>query len=116
MFGWFRRKAECPVDPQTREWIDTRWQWLEVQFGRERLLKTPVILPRPEFFPDSYHGTAEDARRMLNRVCGYMDIDPATIELSLYEDRNPVYQDGWRHGTAGLYHPDGGKFRVWLEV
>src|SRR5262249_36766692 len=104
MFGWLRSKPECPVDPATREWIDMRWAWLESQFGMERLRKARVILPRPEFFPDPFRSTPEDARRMLDRVCGYMDIDPATVELSLYQDRTPVYEGELRQGTAGLYH------------
>jgi len=116
MFGWFRSKPECPVDVDTRQWIDGRWQWLEGQFGLGRLCKAPVVLPRPEFFPDPYRSTDEDARRLLDRVCGYMDIDPATVEFSLYEDRNPVYEGQWRQGTAGLYHPEAGKFRIWIEV
>jgi hypothetical protein len=116
MCGWFRSKAECPVDAATREWINARWAWLEGQFGPQRLRGAPVILPSPKYFPDVYHGTEDDARRMLDRVCAYMDIDPATIELSLYADRNPVYEGQWRQGTAGLYHPDGGKFCIWVEV
>jgi hypothetical protein len=116
MLGWFRSKPECPVDPAMRQWVDTRWAWLEHQFGLERLRKARVVLPRPEFYPDAFNGTEEDARRMLDRTCGYMEIDPATVELSLYEDRNPVYEGEWRHGTAGLYHPEGGKFRIWVEV
>ena len=63
MLGWFRSKPECPVSPAAREWIDDRWLWLEGQFGSERLRKTKVILPRPEYFPDAYHGTGEDVRR-----------------------------------------------------
>ncbi len=116
MFGWFRSNPECPVDLATRQWIDERWAWLESQFGLERLRATTVVLPRPEFFPDAYHGTAEDVRHMLDRVCEYMDIDPTLVELSLYEDRNPVYEGEWRQGTAGLYTPEAGKFRVWVEV
>lgn len=116
MFGWFRSKANCPVDLATREWIDSRWSWLESQFGTERLLKVPVILPRAEFFPDPFNGSAEDARRMLDRTCGYMDIDPCAVELCLYQDRNPVYEGRWRQGTAGLYNSIGGKFQIWLEV
>jgi hypothetical protein len=116
MLRWFRSKPECPVGPEARQWIDTRWGWLEGQFGAERLRRTRVILPHPEFFPDPFHGREEDARRMLDHVCGYMDIDPTTVELSLYEDRNPVYDGEWRHGTAGLYHAEAGKFRIWVEV
>ena len=53
---------------------------------------------------------------MLDRVCGYMDIDPAAVELSLYQDRNPVYEGVWQHGTAGLYHAEADRFRIWVEV
>lgn len=116
MFGWFRSKAKCPVESATREWLDTRWEWLETEFGKEQLLKTRVVLPRPEFFPDPYRGVDEDVRRMLDRVCGYMKIDPTTVELSLYEEREPRYEGVRQRGTAGVYHSEGTKFRIWLEV
>ncbi len=120
LFDWFRSKPECPVDPATREWVDDRWAWLEGQFGVERIRKCSVILPRPEFFPDAYGGTEAGARQVLNRVCGYMDLDPACIVMSLYDDQGPVaghpmFGGQWQ-GTAGLYHPEDGKFRVWVEA
>lgn len=116
MFDWFRSKPTCPIEDAMREWIDNRWAWLEGQFGVQRLLNAEVILPRAEYFPDPFSGTEEAARVMLDRVCGYMDIDPGTVELSLYEDRNPVYEGQWQHGTAGLYHEQAGKYRIWIEV
>lgn len=114
LLSWFGRAPRCPVDTETREWIDRRWRWLEGQFGAERVRRAPVVLPRPEFFPDRFRGTGADVRRVLDRVCGYMDVDPATVELSLYQDRNPVREGDWK-GTAGLYHPEDGHFRIWLE-
>ena len=116
MFGWLRPKAECPIDTTCREWIDRRWKWLEDEFGLERLLSVPVVVPRPQYFPDRYCGTEEDAQRMLGRVCTYMGIDPATIELILYEDNTPSYEGHWRESTAGLYQSHGGRFRIWIEV
>lgn len=116
MWEWFRSKPVCPVDPATRAWIDARWTWLEGQFGLDRLRTGCVVLPHAKFFPDPFRGTEEDARQMLNRICGYMDIDPATVELSLYEDRNPVYEGNFRQGTAGLYHSEQDQFRIWVEV
>jgi hypothetical protein len=116
MFNWFRSPPECPVNPATREWIDGRWKWLEFQFGVERLQSGRVILPRPEFFPDPFRGSEDDARRMLDRVCGYMDLDPATVELTLYGGGRPAYDGEWRPGTAGLYQADGDKHRIWVEV
>jgi hypothetical protein len=57
LFAWFRSKPECPVDPETRKWIDHRWRWLEAEFGPDHIRKVPVVLPRPEFFPDPYNAT-----------------------------------------------------------
>jgi hypothetical protein len=121
MLGWFTSKPKCPVDDATREWLDARWRWLEEQFGADRARKATVVLPRAEFFPDEYCGTDEDARRILDRVCGYMDVDPATVEMSLYDEtdplaNNPFIAEGTRHGTAGLYHAADGKYHIWVEA
>ena len=59
-------KPKCPVDPQTRHWIESRMAWLKSQFGADGLRTRPVVLPAAEFFPDAYVGisaanrTAED--------------------------------------------------------
>jgi hypothetical protein len=123
--SWLRRlfhsEPQCPIDAPTRKWVDHRWSWLESQFGAELAQKVDVVLPRPEFFPDPFAGTDEDARRLFDRVCGYMQIDPATVELSLYDEErpiadNPIFAAQQWHGTAGLYHAEGGKFRIWVEA
>ena len=53
---------------------------------------------------------------MLGRVCAYMGIDAATIDLILYEDSTPSYEGHWRESTAGLYQAHEVKFRIWIEV
>ncbi len=83
MFGWLRSKPACPIDAETRQWLDQRWAWLEGEFGVKCLRARQVILPRPEFFPDPYHGDEADVRAMLDRVCGYMDLEPDTVEVAL---------------------------------
>lgn len=119
MFNWFQSKPECPIDAQTREWVDQRWAWLESQFGQECSRKAPVVLPSPEFFPDRYDGSLDDARRILDRVCEFMHIDPHVVELSLHDDRNPLddhpmFGGKWQ-GAAGFYQPIGGKFLISIE-
>jgi hypothetical protein len=116
MFGWLRPKAVCPIDQSYRDWIDSRWKWLENEFGLDRLRNAPVVLPRPQYFPDRYCGTEEDAKRMLGRVCTYMGIDANTIDLIIYQDNTPSYEGHWRQATAGLYQAHQGKFRIWIEV
>ena len=64
MFGWFRRKATCPVEDKERAWLEGRTRWLVSEFGLEKARATPMILPTPEFFPDDY-----DASREAGRTC-----------------------------------------------
>ncbi|HVJ80574.1 MAG TPA: hypothetical protein VNC50_05845 [Planctomycetia bacterium] len=121
LFDWFRGSAECPVSPETREWIDWRWEWLENEFGKERVRSAPLVLPRAQFFPDAFHSTEECAAKMFVRVCGYMDVDPATVQLSFFEDRDPLAGNpsfgAYRHdGAAGLYHADGDAFHIHIEA
>jgi hypothetical protein len=85
------------------------------QFGRDRLRAIRVVLPSADDFPDPYSGSQEDARVLLDRVCGYMEVDPATIELGLYSERNAVHDFGVHPGTAGFYQEEEGRFRVWVE-
>jgi hypothetical protein len=120
LVGWFRSKPECPIDAEMRRWVDHRWRWLVGEFGVDRVREARLILPTPEFFPDPYRGTEEDARRVLDRVCGYMGIDPGCIEMSLYDDQSPLADHpmfgGRSQGTAGLYQPEGGRYRIWIEA
>jgi hypothetical protein len=113
MFG---SRPTCPLDPPTKEWIDRRWQWLTEEFGSERLQSAPVILPTPEFFPDAYSGSDDDVRSMLDRVCGYMDIEPDTIELTIFQEGKSPYAEGMHHGAAGTYQEEDGKFHISIEA
>jgi hypothetical protein len=47
-------------------------RWLSAEFGSDRMRSAPVVLPTREFFPDPYVGEQANARRILDRVCGWM--------------------------------------------
>jgi hypothetical protein len=87
MFGWFR--PTCPCDPAAKSWVENRLQWLSRQFGLHILLERPIILPTDAFFPDPYDGSPKTARKMFRRVCGYMGVDPESVEIKLFTDRTP---------------------------
>lgn len=111
----FRRRIECPIDRSSREWIDRRWHWLCRQFGEDRARRAQVILPRPEFFPEPYAGTVDDADILLCRVARYMALDPSTVTLQLYtEDRPQV--EGYHEGSSGLYFVADGLFHICIET
>lgn len=105
MWNPFKKSpTPCPIDPDQQQWLDARFEWLLDQFGQDFPAKTTVILPTPEFFPDPYNGTLEDAQLMLNRICGYMNVEPARLTLFLFESLKGTHV----HDTAppaGLYFP-----------
>ncbi len=104
MFGWFR--PTCPCDPATKQWIEERLRWLAKQFGLHILLERPIILPTAEFFPDPWDGSTKAARRMFERVCEYMGVDPDVLELQFFTDRTPstvVAIDPTRGFAAGTW-------------
>jgi len=125
MWNLFRSNATCPVDPEAQGWVDDRFRWLEAEFGRERLLTGRVVLPTEEFFPDPYEGRPEDAQAMLERVAGYMGVDPRRLELVLFANQQGVPQVGPgpldTSGPAGLYMgaqwaETPGRTRIGVEV
>jgi HEAT repeat protein len=84
MWGWFA--PSCPLDLLEKTWTERRMRWFADQFGIDRLLKAEVILPTDQYFPDEYHETAADARHMMDRICKYMGVDPATVAFEVVAD------------------------------
>lgn len=112
MFGWLR--PTCPVEPELKLWIERRMAWLTDRFGWEYLLDRPVILPDDEFFPDLYEPTEQGVRMMLDRLCGYMDVDPDQVDLSLYSSESPPDLEAGPE-AVGLYETVEGRHAVAVE-
>jgi hypothetical protein len=98
MFGWFR--PSCPCDPSAKRWVEERLQWLAKQFGLHILLERPIVLPTSEYFPDAWDGSAKAGRRMFHRVCGYMNVDPDSVEARFIgKTRQDPFGGGVAAGT-----------------
>jgi hypothetical protein len=107
MFGWFQ--PTCPCDPAAKAWVEQRLHWLSRTFGLHILLERPIILPTPEYFPDAWDATEEAVRRLFDRVCGYMGVDPDDLEMELFHDRASPHwlQEGpWGGFAAGTWSKD----------
>jgi len=117
MFGWFEPK--WPVNEEEKAWVEQRTLWLVEQFGRQRLNEIRVVLPTPEFFPDGYDGDEPSVQAILDRVCGYLRVDAARVELAFYSEagRPHLIDEHGRPtgGTAGLYE-EGEKSTIWVEA
>jgi len=99
-------KPSLPIDLETQSWVDQRTLWLISQFGKPALFNATAILPTPEFFPDPYDATEPALRKMLDRICAYMHVSPARVELQLYKERkNPLVEKSTT--SAGTYSAAG---------
>ena len=119
MFGWF--KPTCPLDLAAKQWVESRLQWLSGQFGRDVFVRRAVIQPTDEFFPDSMDGTKKSIRKLLDRVCEYMDVDPRQVDLTLFTNRHELWlvNDDGKYlptGAAGLYDSQFGRTKIHIET
>jgi hypothetical protein len=90
-----------PVNAEEKKWIEESFQWLLGTFGKDVFLKHKTILPEKTFFPDEYDGTEEAVDKIVNRVCGYMDVDPNIIEVEFFVQQDESHAE---HGQLGLYY------------
>jgi hypothetical protein len=114
--------AQCPLDEKQQLWIEQASSWIVKQFEIQAA-EVAMILPTPEFFPDTYRGREEDVDLLLNRVCSYMRVDRERLELELFSDQSrelrnhlPVFHSSGR-GAAGTYTKDhAGRIKVCIST
>jgi hypothetical protein len=118
---WFAPK--CPVDLETKEWVDEAFGWLIDELGIDVLRDGEVVLPTEEHFPDVFNGSRSSIRRMVDRVCVYMDVDPKLVEVRFYENEDesrfhPLAADGnSRSHALGTYRRRrDGKYTISLDT
>ncbi len=115
MFGWLF-PARCPVEPDRKLWLESGLNWLGGQFGAQRMLQRPIVLPTPEFFPDPYDGSREAATAIFDHVCQYMEVDRSHVVLDWFvneRDTIPQHlQSGRTDGAGGYYYNAGLGFIV----
>ncbi|WP_329106459.1 hypothetical protein OG792_01040 [Micromonospora sp. NBC_01699] len=108
---WFA--ARCPVASEEQQWIEDSLDWLVGEFGA-KVLRRSVVLPTPEFFPDTYAGTEADVRRVIGSLCRRTGVDPDRLEIEFFDDgldaellsSLPSLAGSWS-GAAGHYQPRG---------
>ena len=105
----FWAKPKPPIGKQEQDWIEESFFWLLKEFGGSNFLKRPTILPDQNFFPDKFLGTENCVTSLVQRVCGYMEINPDEVEVRFLVDRDDTADkhrlggnEGYS-GAAGLY-------------
>jgi len=117
MFGWLKGKPRCPVGPTVKAWLEGRVAWIVREFGIERM-REEMVLPNDDFFPGEYNGTEDDARRLFEQVCEYMDVSASRVELRFYRVSDPharsPFSESWAR-SAGLYQERDGRAVIQVE-
>ena len=114
MLGIF--EPTCPVDAETKAWIERRFDWLTQEFGFHHLTSRETMLPTADFLPLEYDCTEDGIYELMKRVANRMDVDYSLLDLNFYED-NAIGLDGAvSPASAGLYAEKDGRYQIWLEV
>ena len=82
----------------------------------DRLQNGLTVLPTQEFLPADYDCTEDGILDLMNRTASYMDIDPATLKLSFYEDMTPQFEGATSRRSQGLYSESESHYEIFLEV
>jgi hypothetical protein len=116
---WFTPK--CPVNDDEKQWLEESGAWLVKEFDI-RIDNVRVVLPTPEFFPDTYRGKEDDVKTLLGRVCSYMGVNADRLSMELFSDEQkelrkhlPSFESS-RSGAAGLYREGDDMIRISLST
>ena len=111
MFGFSPKSS---VSVKAGAWIERSMSRFDEIFGADTLRQVQVVLPTPDFFPDDWDGSAAGVTPFLERVCGYMRVNPARLVLDCVPEQEEAdlgdklkdllpHWEGSRAGAAGTY-------------
>jgi tetratricopeptide (TPR) repeat protein len=131
MFGFFRKNNnECPVNEDTREWMERCILWLTNSFGKENIRARKIIVPNFDNFPIKYNGQPQTAFETMKIVARQMEINPEEIHIDIYREGQREIDTGSVMGnrmflqnkegekySGGLYFgkQDDGKYHIAME-
>jgi len=103
----FSSRSSCPANPEEKELVEHGFEVLAAHLGESRLRDATVIEPTPAFFPDPWDGSPAAASRLFARVCGFMQIDSGSLDLSFWNEErerpSPIANSAETRGASGYY-------------
>jgi len=103
----------CPVDEQTRIWLEKSFNMLLDLFGKENTRHRKVLVAEKWDFPVKYDGSERAAFETLSIVAKQMEVPAESIMLDFYDDHLQRITEGM---PLGLYSGkgDNDKFEISL--
>jgi hypothetical protein len=86
----FGLRPKLPVSDEERQWVDEGFRRLGRMLRSSRMTQAKVVLPTDECFPDAYDSQEAGLQKLFLRVCGYMSVDPQSVELSILRDTDSL--------------------------
>jgi hypothetical protein len=116
------RGPRCHVTSEQKLWVEERLLWLKEEFGPAPI-RRPPLEPTSDLLPRKWDGSAAAGTDLLKRLCEYMLVDPARLQLEFYSQnethdlQSACAGETYRTGPAGLFvHPkDTKKLIIALE-
>ena len=109
--GVFRPKPRLPIDPQTRDWFHSNFDWLRAEFDAERTERA-VITPDDARWPSSYRGREEEVRGVADIVADVVGVDMSLVDLVFFDDGQSERGEGHFSSAAGTYECVNDRFLV----
>ena len=91
--------SECPVNSETREWLENCFLWFIDTFGREKIETVNILTPTPEDFPITYDGELKSVLSTLAIVAKQMEVSPNDIVVDIYEETRTEFDAGGVFGN-----------------
>ena len=119
MFG---QSVTLPIEKGEQEWIEKSLLWLLEEFGKDYFLSKTTIIPHWSSFPIDYKGTDECVRRLVDCVCGFMNVNPSLIDMEIcgsenYADTEDLAAGESRfEGAAGMFVHEEGAQRMLIQI
>ena len=125
MFRQLARKLHGPrshVSAEQKAWVERRMIWLKEQFGSEPIRRIPLD-PTSELLPRKWDRSYTAGADLFNRLCAFMLVDAAALNLHFYSKSeshqidSPSAGQTQSSGPAGLYlqQKDRQKLTIALE-
>ncbi|PWT76092.1 MAG: hypothetical protein C5B59_07420 [Bacteroidetes bacterium] len=105
MFGLFSNKEnkDCPIDKETRLWMENAFLWLAGQFGQKNIATKAMLYPTPEHFPIRYDGSKDSLLETAKIIADQMEINFHEVNIDVYEQNIQEFT-----GDFG--------YRIWTQV
>lgn len=129
MFGFFRKKKiiKAPIPDESQKWMLDTFKWLLDEFDKEKIISRKTLCPTAQDFPYKFEQSEKDALTLLPIIAAQMEIDPAKIELSFYDQSLMEFaagggtrlfsqQDPNNQYSAGTFKKRANRFHISLEV